>query len=450
MSLVVTQRPSISYGSFVSIWNAVRNPVVYKMQRKDFVFNQVNNSGGFVQLQFNGIDLTGSFANGNSVYVQSDNAVYDGSGLQTAEAFSAGNTLITTNIPYVSAAPGGFVNNFSLRVNYRIEVDVYNIDDVLLTAAPFVKAPSSKGALLIDVSDVLKANLLADLAADLTGSTEVHDDTNAYLGFYIKYREVWTGSAEAQTDDVANQFYAVLGALQIPSLYGGNMAIYAVPVVKFLTKFDSPVMWKGYPFLLSAIINEDISSDVFLATDEDDSVPDNYQGKLIHFDLNQIITDQEVDSVEATIYEDTSVASAVSETITVEIREACDNPVMLMGRNSLGGIMQWMFDINQEYNFDFGDGVKAKRLTLFTDDLTINQWEALTEFFTLGEVYRNNVLEFTSDTIKTSSRIGNQVYVVAADGSKVGVIVIPRERSTQTKQVKHSFEIEIEYPETFA
>lgn len=448
MSLTVIQRPSIAYNSQVSRWNAVRNPVVYKMQRKDFVFNQVNNSGGFVQLQFNGVNLTSSFANGDSVYVQSDNGEYNAAGLQTAEAFSAGNTLITTDIPYTNAAPGGFLNNFTLRLLYRIEVEVYNSDNVLLTESPFTYTPTYTGSLLIDISSQLKSNLIADISADL--SEEVIDDTNAYIGFYIKYTEVWTGSAESQTNDSSNQFYAALSALQIPALYGGNMAIYAVPEIKFLTKLDRPVMWRGYPFFLSAIISDDIAADVFISTANDESTPDDYSGKLIHFNMNEVISDQTPETIDAAIYESGSSGDKISETLTIELRDVCENPVMLVGRNSLGGVLQWMFDINQEYTFDFNDGVKSKRLTLFTDDLTINQWEALNEFFTLGEVYRNNILELTSSTIKTSTRIGNQVYVVDDDGTKTGVIVIPKERGTQTRQVKHSFEIEIEFPETFA
>lgn len=444
MSLTVTQRPLISYGGDYSTWNAVRNPLVYRMQRRDYTYNQVNNSGGVAQLQFTGVNITSSFVVGNSVYTSTNSFA-----TVTASIFSGGNTLVTLSVAY-TAATGGYVNNLSTRTLYMVEVEVYNLANELLNEDPFSYTPDSQGNLLIDVSPILKASLIDDIDFLLTGTTEVFDDTNVYTGFYIKYREVWTGSAEAQTDDVANQFYATLSALQIPSAYGGNLALYAFPVVKYLTKFTSPVMWRGYPFLLSAIINEDISSDVYIASADDNSVPDDYSGKQIAFDLNQIIADQTVDEVEMTIHEDTSGEDPVSEQITVELRDACEEPIMLVGRNSLGGILQWLFDINQEYTHDYGDGVKAKRMKLFADDLTINQWEGLQDFFGLGEVYRNNIIEFTSSTNKTSTRIGQQVYAVDSTGNKIGVIVIPRAPVTETKQVRHSFEIEIEYPEIFA
>src|SRR5687767_15834608 len=107
MSLIVTQRPSIAYNSETARWNAVKNPILYKMQRKDFAFNQVNNSGGFIQLQFNAVNLVSSFDVGDSVYVKSDNGIYALAGLVTARSFST-NTLVTIDQSYVSAAPGGF------------------------------------------------------------------------------------------------------------------------------------------------------------------------------------------------------------------------------------------------------------------------------------------------------------------------------------------------------
>jgi len=121
----------------------------------------------------------------------------------------------------------------------------------------------------------------------------------------------------------------------------------------------------------------------------------------------------------------------------------------LIGRNTLGGCLSWLFDISQDYTFEYADGRKAKRLVLFAEDLTLNEWEALQDFITLGEVYRENIVELTSSTLKTKSRIGSQVYAVDQDGNKVGVIVIPINNQTKTRQVKHKFQIEIEYPEEF-
>lgn len=80
---------------------------VYGSLHETKVFNQVNNSGGFVQLQFNGVDLTEYFVRGKVVKFISTNLVYNNVyGEITSVSFST-NTLVTLDQSYVSAAPGG-------------------------------------------------------------------------------------------------------------------------------------------------------------------------------------------------------------------------------------------------------------------------------------------------------------------------------------------------------
>jgi hypothetical protein len=461
MSLTVTQRPIHTAAGETSKWNEVGNPILYKMQRKDFSFNQINNAGGFVQLQFTGINLTSSFANGDELYVLSDNAVYDAFGLQTAEAFSAGNTLITTDIPYTLAATTGFVNNDTLRKLYRVDVEIYDSANVIIGVLS-TWSPTAKGALSINVSPGLKPYLNPEIAADLTLATDIFEDVNGYKVFYIKYREVWTGSAEAQTDDVANKYRAVLGARQIPAPYGGNLYEYVTfedgsPKGLFLTKFSRPKMWRGYPFVLSAILGDNITGNIYFSVAYYDisgglvssavtAFTTANNGKLIIVDVTQILA---IPSTAVTMIISASnlaIFDSIINSFTCDIVDPCDNPVMLLGRNSLGGVMQFMFDFNQELSHDLA-GTKAKRLTLVAEQLTSTEWYALQDFISLGEVYKDNILELTSSVIKTSTRIGSQVYVIDSTGVKLGVLVIPTKNLTKTSRVKHNFELTIEYPE---
>lgn len=220
MSLTVTQRPYQTINGEVSKWNAVGNPVVYKMQRKDYSFAQTNNNGGFQQIQINGIDVSASFDVGDSVYTSTL-----GNATVTASAFSGGNTLVTTNLVYVNT-DAGFVNNFTLRPLYRVEVEVYDGDDVMMTDSAFSFSPDSTGLLNINISSILRNRLLPDNDSDF--STDVYTDVNVSTEFYIKYNEFWTNSAESPVNDSANTFWALLGSMQIPSLYGGNLYDYLI------------------------------------------------------------------------------------------------------------------------------------------------------------------------------------------------------------------------------
>lgn len=455
MSLTVNQRPSTTISGETSRWNAIAHPLLYKLQRKDFTFASITNSGGFVRLVLDASfgNVASSFDVDDVVYFQTDAGIYAVAGNVTASLYSAPNTLVTLDTAYISSSTG-WVNNDTLRPNYKLEYEVYNTGGIILNEEPFYKSPNSSGLVSINISAIVRAYLSPNNDADLTGSTKVFDSTNAYLKFYIKYRETWTGSSESQTNDSANQFFAVLGAKQIPSTYGSNMAEDVSfndgsPLPGWLTKFDNPVAWRGYPFLLSAIIGDGVTGNQFVNVGSDVTTPEALAGKLVDVDLLEILATETPETIVANIYRDDAVDVKIVDDVTVRLRDACDNPVMLLSRNSLGGCIQWMFEHSQDYDFDYGNGRKAKRHVLYADGLSINEWEALQDFVNLGDVYKNNITEFTSSTIKTSTRIGHQVYVIDSTGNKTGVIVIPTRNKTKTQQVKHSFEIEIEYPETF-
>ena len=229
MSLTVTQRPYQTINSELSKWNAVGNPILYKMQRKDFTFASVTDSGGFVRLVLDSSfgDSSASFVVNDIVYFTTDAGVYDTTGTVTASSYSAPNTLVTLSTAYISSSTG-FVNNDDLRPLYRVEVDVYNPSGTLLNESPFSYNPNSKGLLYVDISPILRNNLSPDNDSDLTASTEVYEDANTFTGFYIKYTEFWTGSGQSVVSDSTNQFYAILGSMQIPSTYGGNIYEYLI------------------------------------------------------------------------------------------------------------------------------------------------------------------------------------------------------------------------------
>ena len=238
---------------------------------------------------------------------------------------------------------------------------------------------------------------------------------------------------------------------------------------KFLTKFDELRYFcevppnssaAAYPLLLSAAIG-DVEDDLYLKYSYyspantllgtgSSSITGTWTNSVIHFNVRDIVGVYDRETVKYfTTYIETGSGEVVSDTIRVNIQNTCTQPIYLLGRNSLGGALGWMFEVNQEYSFDYANKIKAKRLSLQTDHLTLNEWEGLQDFITLGDEYRVNIQEFTSATIKTSARIGQQLYVIDTAGNKIGVTSISVKNKTFTKQQKHFFEMEIEYPEVF-
>jgi hypothetical protein len=487
MSLTVTQRPSTTISGNTSKWNAAKNPIVYKMTRKDFNITAVANSGGALQITVN-TNLTtlttaqgGPVIVGSKIYVQTDELFFYKKVHTVVSVTNAANSVVVFEAgSWVgSGASTGFINLLQ-RTNYRVSIGVYAAElydipgnsvrnNVFLSSLPY--SPDPSGSLIIDVATPLLNILLADNLADYVTGFVTHDDrtislTNlgtGYVKFYIRYTEVWTNSAESETNDTANQFFALYGARQIGELYGGNLAEYvnyenATPLAQFLTKFTRPSIWRGYPFSISTITSDNVSTNSNFRVEYFDATGSTISnnvvtkvanaGKLIRFSPSNALAIPS-NAVTAQIrYEKTGIV-VLSQTITCEIKDSCSNPIHLYWRNSLGGDAFWMFDFNQNYSYRYDNGRKAERYVLFASNLRDDEFDAISELNTIGEVYDVAYTELTTSVNKSQARIGSQVYMMDATGKKTGVIVIPTEVSTKTKFSRNKIQITIELPEIY-
>lgn len=595
MSVAITSRPST--------WSAVKNPTVYKIRRYNNIYAQVNDNGGFMQFQFDGVDSSAFYVVGHFIHVSDGNFTAE----VTASAFSGGNTLVTVDTVYAAGLTTGHITNISVRTDGRVEVELFNAvnDESLSDGVVFTFTPrywnGGDGICYCDVSTIVKAYLSPDWI-EPTALNEVEDDTS--LEVYIKYQEIYTGSATSVNSDSANPVHCVFGGLQIPSPAGNDLDAY-VPEddeKKFLTIFDRPKLWRDYPSTLSIIFPDALALTLFrtqydaagalLSADRDDLDTDNdeavnrldlFSGITLSdsaktmdvqlkvssagtevlsnpgFDatidpwtsedpptgtawtaiggpptnritvntqasesIQQDITEQaagyyylawKIDThltdqgtltievwndgvlaqtildIETPINVDTTtlytslvnitdvfdeirayitytdgtnrpfnigeislkseVLTDYSHELTFDVEDPCENPVLLFWKNSLGGDSFWLFEHGQEAGYTFSGSKKAKRMTLFAENLTLNQWEALNELNTIGEIYTENIQEFTSSVNKSHVRDGAQVYLVDSDGDKTGVIVIPTQSIINTKHTTHRIEIEIEFPERY-
>lgn len=143
----------------------------------------------------------------------------------------------------------------------------------------------------------------------------------------------------------------------------------------------------------------------------------------------------------------TTYNSPISEIKNVKIKDPCGNPVNLSFRNSLGGDSFWCFDYNQDMNWN-NVVKKSNRKVLFAQDITTDEWNALNDLNNTGFIYSENIIDIV-DSNKTSKMAGQQVYIIDEDGNKTGVITLQTINNTKTRNDKHDFQIEIEYPEYF-
>lgn len=267
MGIAVLSRPI----SGASNWNAAGNPISYKFTRTDSGYTQINNAGGFLQIQINGVDLTAYYQVTNHVFIGAPLGVYS-MGLITASAFSGGNTLITLDQTYTASIPAAspLVNN-SKRTDYKLYVEVFKASDntSLTSGVRSTYSPLQTSLVYANISAVVKTFLSADWT-DPSAVNEV--ETGTSLKVYIKWQEYYDGALQGGvTSDSANPIHAVFSAMQVGSVNGGNMLAYIPddsPVGKFLQKFQPStdfkkmVMWRSWPFTVSFIF-PDVTADAY-------------------------------------------------------------------------------------------------------------------------------------------------------------------------------------------
>lgn len=440
-------------------FNAVGQPVVYKLRREDYQFDQINDNAGFAQIQINTTDLSAYFEVGNSVYIEGI-----GPATVTASSFST-NTLVTVDVPFTSTSTG-YVNNNSKRTDYKIELEIFNAETNVALGPRLISDFDQAGEVKVNISGIVKAFLSANWENPTVN--EVEEETSIQV--YIKYQEFYDITYWEVISDSANPVVCVFAIIPLllgspPDftryIHGGNLRSFFPEDDErlWLTRFQIPTYWRGWPFTLSFIWPEgitDINRRVVQYDSAGDELSDTTTVLTADGDKVHRMTLGDIDADAARIIVTLLDGSASGEVpitseLSIDVKDPCDSQVLLFWKNTLGGDSFWMFDESQEYEYSYPGGRRVKRMRLFSDNLKIKDWDAINELNSATEVINSNIVDYEmSDIIdKTQFRNDNQVFMVTADLVKVGVIVIPATSLTKTIYKKHSVEITIELPEFF-
>lgn len=471
MALTIESRPTKVFNSQTSAWNVVATPIVYKLKRKDYAVHTVSNNGGNAQIKITG-DITAQISPGDTVYFKGD-ANYDVFCTTGADSYSAPDTTINLNTPYNGTTTNMFIN--IMKRDYIVEV-VLNVNGT--DTGIFNYSPNKYGDVHLDVSHIISNYVSADNTTDYPNSIEWVHDIRVAKNFYLKYKEIWTGSSTVQQSDSANTIYAVHASRQInESAYSGNLADYVVFAStasssvlggKILTKFTSAGFpsafpyWRGYPMSLCHIRNPNggtgaiyrsqveqrDQASLIISTDRSSTlaVVDNgiWRDKFTKW----LTVASNAKTLIYTVGEWVagSIYYEATQALVMEVRDPCPNPIYLYWRNSLGGDSWWLFDVSHDYEYEYRGQIR-RRLTLYAENVRTDQWHALNELNSIGEIYKQVITELTTSINKTHVRRGSQVYMMDTAGNKTGVIVIPTNNSISLRGNKHSFECTIELPE---
>lgn len=284
MSITVTGRPSKTKTITIAAtptactgkFNAVHNPIVYEFARVDMSGSITTPSGANLEVIISG-DVTALVQAGDTIYLLdtiTGTPKYDGEYLADSVVYSAPDTTITIITPYLGATAGVTVNNITRQPNHKLEIALYAslVSDPtsyeLVSTSKY--SPNKTWGFKADVSEMLRG-VLQKCEDEMLYNTATNnfDDTHNSCYFWIEYRDTWTDSANAFTSDIVNPaisrylddhcFFAVKSVRQLGTVNGGNIfehicfELAQVPLAKWITDFEKPVYFYGFPFDLSFI-----------------------------------------------------------------------------------------------------------------------------------------------------------------------------------------------------
>lgn len=277
MSINVTTYPRITKTEDpleVSRWGALHQMGKWVFSRRDYVINTITSASvddstvGIIVDLYSDVDPITEIEVGQTVYISS--GAYAVSGVVTA--FS-GTTITLGDVEYLGDSAGGYCNLITARRNYVLEIQVVKLVGVAwVVAGTTENRPAADGTLTFDAHPLLRS--LADLADDCDYDQVNQRQEDLGGPYNLRYRETWTGKAEEDeytTLPQVNIHYYVNAAKQLQEEYGVNMAQYvtfppddaSVPAqhsyAEFLSEFDRPTYFPGFPFSLCFIYSENIA-----------------------------------------------------------------------------------------------------------------------------------------------------------------------------------------------
>ena len=368
MAISILERPQATEPNTgeVSYWTACFNYVRFVFQRQDRVFTTVTDVSGFARFNFTIAPPTGVTVD-TPIYVQSANGTdYNVKGLVTAVS---GNN-ITTDIPYVNSTSGFSIYPTIIK-DWRVEVIIdkwdgsnyvpINGQSVSSTTpmARFQNLPN--GDVIAQIEEYLKTELNNNYSYSDTDLNQL--DTGGSLRYRVRYRENYFGltagsyDVVSDNDDVDIDFFATNTAMQLKANLAPNMAEYlmidnAACDGKYMSGFEEPSIWIGYPFDLAFCFNlGDTLTAIQLWYDENKAQVDStslgtledYNGQVSRIGVNRgVLTSNPYSYTAVQIRESTFPFAAVGELKYIRVKESCPG-TMLVWRNQLGGWDYWLF-----------------------------------------------------------------------------------------------------------
>ena len=334
---------------FDSNWQAVHHPIKWELQRKDaLVVEKSIDGAGFVSFELTTTPPTGVVVGMNLTY-------YNGTTVISGQiTVISGDRIRINKVFPTGVLTGGFIIFEGLYNNYYIETQVENIGLIRTI-------PNPQGKAVIDVSAWLRTQTAFENTYNYASLTAV--DLGQSGGYRLRFRENYNFQIGA-FGSYTSKFYWSNSAKQIRDAYGSNMIEYVTNLntpVKFLSVFNRPTNFLGFPFSLSWINGGDYTK---LIRRNENNGTYTALGSITSGNgaVNRLKVSDACESV-LIEYGIPDLFGAfikqgdLTETKQIKINQTClERPLAVSWLNTLGGREHWVFSFNQIHTLDTQSG----------------------------------------------------------------------------------------------
>lgn len=280
MSFLVTRKPQKLFASTVkfSRWTALHNPYIFEFTREDFHANNTLIRPAYhatlptVWINAAAATVEANIEAGDNIYLNS--GMYQG----VYEVEAVNGQYVTLNTPYIGNGGNGRVNLIDRITNFKAFVKLYDgvTNELIDTVYP---KPDSTGLLICDVSGIIRSIVDTQATINQSDINKANKGISGSfkLGYGATYTLLLSGVSYSVTipevpgsPTINNEiYYWVSASRQITGDIsegmdgiGQNMKEYVPKDIsgnyaKFLTMFETPTYFEGFPFFLSFLYDED-------------------------------------------------------------------------------------------------------------------------------------------------------------------------------------------------
>lgn len=437
MALSILSRPPLLAAS--------ENPIIYNLKREDF---QTTTTAASDLIRITGSDETAQFSQNDKIWLSTETTEKNRLVTVDTVVFTGGNTDITV-FEDLQNDGAGYINLISGRIDYRVDVTLYDGNAQEFFEQPFDNSALPSGVLELDISDYFKGILSDNLYTATEFAGELFRELKSTT-YYIVAIEKYNDIIGTQLDDSGNTRDVILAQQQVDDPNFPSMENYLIKngsTNKWLTRLDEGIIYNGYLNTVGGFFEE--NGPVIIRTrgyDQnklnpviilDDDIGSNING--VYYYSFKGDSQYGYQSIQAYVG-----ATPISEELFFKVAFCEGNLLFLRYLNNLGGITNIGLEYNQTVDATYENGIAYENYSDLRastkktrSDVTVTM-AGITPLVTKKQarVY---------DEIKQSPSI----QAMNEFGEKIGVISVDNASSWQVidKMAKGSFEVE--FPKNF-